>query len=596
MSHQGTQKLRSSLSQSIMCKTSVRFGWAVLLWASGSLAALSQTTPAPGVVVPAETVQPGAPNPAATPNIVIPAETVPPATVPPVSTPTKIAPPAIFNPVPTEPTQPFATSTILYVNPASGSDRAEAGKATATPFRTIAYALQQAAPGVTVQLAPGTYSQETGETFPIQMKPGVILRGDESGKGQSIQITGSGAYNSRTFATQLVTILSASGGEIRGVTVTNPASRGTGIWVEDTNPIIANSTLINSGREGVFVTGSSAPSITDNLFTQNGGNGISVAKAARGEIKGNIFLNTGFGLAIGGTSSPLIENNQIAQNQDGVYINDNARPILRNNVITDNLRDGVVATIGAQPDLGTEQAAGNNVIRNNKQFDLNNSTGSLTLVAIGNSIDPKRISGRVNFVASAGNVAFQDVEGHWAQPYIQALAAKGIITGFPDGTFKPTEAVTRAQFATIIAKAFAPAPRRAGDSFSDVAKSFWGYDAIQTAARGGFMAGYPGGTFSPAQKIPRVQVLVAIANGLDFGAGDVSILSRFQDAPSIPSYASPAVAAALSRRVVVNYPALGQLSPNREATRAEVAAFVYQALVNAGKAQAIPSPYIVLNP
>jgi hypothetical protein len=44
---------------------------------------------------------------------------------------------------------------------------------------------------------------------------------------------------------------------------------------------------------------------------------------------------------------------------------------------------------------------------------------------------------------------------------------------------------------------------------------------------------------------------------------------------------------------VVNYPNVGQLNPEREATRAEVAAFIYQALVNAGKAQAISSPYIV---
>jgi hypothetical protein len=46
----------------------------------------------------------------------------------------------------------------------------------------------------------------------------------------------------------------------------------------------------------------------------------------------------------------------------------------------------------------------------------------------------------------------------------------------------------------------------------------------------------------------------------------------------------------------VNYPSLVQLNPTRQATRAEVAAFVYQAMVNAGKADAIASPYIVLMP
>ena len=64
-------------------------------------------------------------------------------------------------------------------------------------------------------------------------------------------------------------------------------------------------------------------------------------------------------------------------------------------------------------------------------------------------------------------------------------------------------------------------------------------------------------------------------------------------ASQIPSWAQSSVAAATSRQLVVNYPTAAQLNPTREATRAEVAAFVYQALVNAGQAQPIPSPYVV---
>ncbi len=577
MSRQGIQNLSISHFKTRFAACS---GLATLVWMSGG-ALLAQPVPtAPSVVVPVVT-------PEATPTA--------PSVVVPTPTPTPTP-----NALPSVPTQPNAVPTqvpiasgIVYVNPASGSDRSDAGRVDA-PYRTIAFALQQSAAGTVIQLAPGTYSKESGETFPIQLKPGVVLRGDEPSKGQSIQITGSGSYNSKTFATQNVTILPGQNSEIRGVTVTNSNSRGTGIWVEDTDLTIANSTFTKSVREGVFVTGTANPKILDSIFTQNQGNGISVAKAARGEIRGNVFTDTGFGLAIGGTSAPIVDGNQISQNQDGIYINDNARPILRNNSITDNKRDGVVATIGAQPDLGTAESAGNNTIRNNKQFDLNNSTGSNTIVAIGNSIDPKRISGKVEFVASNGT--FTDTPGNWAQAYIQALAVKKVITGFPDGSFKPNDPVTRAQFAVIVSKAFSPAPRRAGTAFSDVAKSFWGFDAIQAASQGGFMAGYPGGTFKPDQKIPRVQALVAIANGLEFGDGNVSILSKYQDATAIPSYASGAIAAATTRQVVVNYPIVGTLNPNREATRAEVAAFVYQALVNAGKAQALPSPYVVTTP
>lgn len=49
---------------------------------------------------------------------------------------------------------------------------------------------------------------------------------------------------------------------------------------------------------------------------------------------------------------------------------------------------------------------------------------------------------------------FPDIQGHWAQSFIQSLAARGVIRGFPDGTFRPDEPVTRAQFAAMIRQAF----------------------------------------------------------------------------------------------------------------------------------------------
>lgn len=496
-------------------------------------------------------------------------------------------------------TSPTIT-TILYVNPTTGSDQPTAGKTNAAPYRTITFALQQATAGTLIQLAPGTYTQQTGEQFPIVLKPGVVLRGDENSKGANFLIQGSGLTPSKAFGNQNATIRAADDGEIRGVTVTNTVTRGTGIWVEDTDCIIANSTFTNNNREGIFIVGNSSPVVTDSVFTKNSGNGISITGGARGIIRNNVFNDTGFGLAIGGTSIPRLEGNQITQNQAGIYMDGSARPILRNNVITDSLGDGIVVLNLAFPDLGTADSLGNNTIRNNGKdtkrkplgVELNNTTSN-TLQAIGNNIDPKRISGRVAFVAGGTNTAFSDVQGHWAQQYIQALASQAIITGFPDGTFKPNEPVTRAQFATIVSKAFNPAPRNAAVNFSDVRNNFWGFAAIQSASRGGFMAGFPGGTFQPNQRIPKVQALVALSNGLQFGSGDPSVLSRFQDANLVPGWAASPIAAATQRQIVVNYPSVGQLTPNREATRAEVAAFIYQALVNQGKAQAIPSPYVV---
>jgi parallel beta-helix repeat protein len=496
-----------------------------------------------------------------------------------------------------------AAANVIYVNPQTGTDSAGAGISEAAPYKSITYALNQAQPGTVIQLAPGTYSQESGETFPLFIKQGVTLRGDESTKGQGILITGSGTFISRTFARQNMTIRADKDAVITGVTVTNPENRGTGVWVESTNPIITNSTFTNSVRDGIFVTGTGNPKIENNIFVQNKGNGISVAKSAQGEIRNNVFQDTGFGLAIGGASTPLVEGNQIIENQDGLFISESAKPVLRKNVIQNNKRDGIVVISNAQPDLGTAESPGGNLIQSNTRHDVNNSKGNNTILAVGNDIDPKRIVGQVEFVAadvqppSGGATAFRDVAaGYWAKNYIEALAAKNIIAGFPDGTFKPNEPVTRAQFAAIITKAFTPTAKRQASNFSDVARNFWGYQVIQSAYQGGFVSGYPDRTFKPQQQIPRVQVLVSLANGLGLTADRQNVLSVYSDASQIPNYAAGPVAAATARQLVVNYPTVQQLNPNRQATRAEVAAFVYQALVSSGNMQAIPSPYVVRVP
>ena len=192
--------------------------------------------------------------------------------------------------------------------------------------------------------------------------------------------------------------------------------------------------------------------------------------------------------------------------------------------------------------------------------------------------------------------AFPDTSTHWAKTYIDALAAQNIISGFPeDGSFRPEDPVTRVQFAAIVNKAFATAPaQRAAVPFKDVAANFWGLQAIQAAYQKGYMSGYPEGVFKPDQKIPRMQVLVSLASGLGLPTVDPNVLSFFQDAAQIPGWASTAVAAATDKQIVVNYPQVKQLNPDREATRAEVAAFVYQALAATGQMQAISSPYVVV--
>lgn len=493
-------------------------------------------------------------------------------------------------------------ATLLYVNPAAGEDVPNAGRSEASPYRSITYAMQQAQPGTIVQLARGSYTTQTGEVFPILIPAGVTLRGSEAENGQTVAIIGGGTFISKTFARQNTTLRTAGKSEIRGVSVTNPNVRGTGIWIESNDAIVVNSTFSNNNREGIFVTGTANPKIEKNVFLKNGGNGISVANYGKGEIRENLFQNTGFGVAVSENGAPTLVGNRFTENVDGLYLNDTAKPILRNNVIENNRRDGIVITGAAQPDLGSSENAGNNIIRNNAQYQIENST-SQTVYSIGNTIEPAtKIAGRIEFSGSAsggteqpGQSAFADVQGHWAQAYIEALAKRNIISGFPGSAFRPNDPVTRVQYAAIISKAFNPAAKQPAVAFKDINSSFWGYQPIQTVVRGGFMKGYPEGLFKPDERIPRVQVLVALSSGLGFPTADntLNLLSLYSDSSQIPTWARNAVASATLRKIVVNYPTLNQFNPNRDATRAEVAALVYQALVANGQASALPSPYIV---
>ncbi len=187
---------------------------------------------------------------------------------------------------------------------------------------------------------------------------------------------------------------------------------------------------------------------------------------------------------------------------------------------------------------------------------------------------------------------FSDVSAnYWARPFIQRLAREDVITGFPDGTFKPDQPVTRAQFAAIVRKAFDKKIIRNNQSFRDVATNYWAAPAIEKAYTTGFVSGYPDNTFRPEDKIPKVQAIIALASGLQVDPkGDLAeTLSIYRDADAIPDYARKGIAAATQKQMVVNYPNVKFLNPNSTATRADIAAFVYQALVNEGEIESLGS-------
>ena len=96
----------------------------------------------------------------------------------------------------------------------------------------------------------------------------------------------------------------------------------------------------------------------------------------------------------------------------------------------------------------------------------------------------------------------------WYNTAVSTLSSMGIITGYPDGTFRPNAAITRAEFAAIAAR-FDSNGDKTTAKFSDIA-SHWAKDEISIAYNNGWITGYPDGTFGPQRDITRAETMTLV--------------------------------------------------------------------------------------
>ncbi|MFN7697796.1 MAG: S-layer homology domain-containing protein [Deltaproteobacteria bacterium] len=194
-------------------------------------------------------------------------------------------------------------------------------------------------------------------------------------------------------------------------------------------------------------------------------------------------------------------------------------------------------------------------------------------------VDPPTVDEADEWKSAEGTLT--DIDGHPAGLEIRLLFERGIVGGFPDRTYRPSSAVTRAQFAAMLASAFASAGPEPRSSFPDVPSSHWAHEAIGRASRAGFLRGYPDGTFRPNQTISRAEVIAALVSGLRLSGGSWTTTSRrWGDAGAVPTWARNAVATAdelglLSNRAMHGGgDAMGMASL---ASRAHVASYIHRA-------------------
>ena len=124
--------------------------------------------------------------------------------------------------------------------------------------------------------------------------------------------------------------------------------------------------------------------------------------------------------------------------------------------------------------------------------------------------------------------SFSDVpDDAWYATAVKTLASLGMMDGYPDGTFRPDEPITRAEFATV-GLAFAYDPLDADCSYYDVSASAWYHTYVAQATTYGWIGGYPDNTFRPGNNITRVEVCVIVNNMLGRDA-DERYIDRHED-------------------------------------------------------------------
>ncbi|WP_068456258.1 SHIRT domain-containing protein [Aedoeadaptatus pacaensis] len=132
-------------------------------------------------------------------------------------------------------------------------------------------------------------------------------------------------------------------------------------------------------------------------------------------------------------------------------------------------------------------------------------------------------------------IPYKDVtERDWSYEAIGFMTEKGIIKGYEDGSFRPKEAISRAEFAAMAAR-FDKLVAGKGNPFNDVPDTHWAVASIDSAAAKGWVSGYPDGSFKPERKITRSEV-VSITNIMldryadkDFVRGHLPEMIPFHD-------------------------------------------------------------------
>lgn len=172
---------------------------------------------------------------------------------------------------------------------------------------------------------------------------------------------------------------------------------------------------------------------------------------------------------------------------------------------------------------------------------------------------------------------FTDITNHWGKLYIESMAAKNVVGGYSDGSFRPNNNVTRAEFSKMILEGLEVELVEYKGEFKDVKANDWHAGYLATMKKLGLAEGYGDGTYRPDQYITRAEIAVILSNVIDVEVAEDEIdtlLDQFTDKANIPAWAKEAIAKVVKAKVMVG--SNNKFSPSNNTTRAESATTIYR--------------------
>lgn len=158
-----------------------------------------------------------------------------------------------------------------------------------------------------------------------------------------------------------------------------------------------------------------------------------------------------------------------------------------------------------------------------------------------------------------------DITSHWAEGQIKQGLEKGWVKGYPDGMFKPNQPITRAEFVTMVNQAF-QFTETSDVPFHDVPAKSWYAQEVMKARAAGYISGYRDGTFKPTTPVSRQEAAVIIGRLMGLPE-EPQAANQFSDV--LPDWSRGAIGAVVSKGVMKGF-TTGTFLPYRSLTRAEL--------------------------